>query len=420
MSIERETLYRLPWSKNDNAGGWVEVTDKCDLHCPGCYRHRLEGHRPLDEVKEDILLCQKLTNCDRMAVAGGEPLLYPDILEVIDFIRSHNMKPVLLTNGRKLTWDLANNLREAGLAKYHFHVDSGQNRPGYQGKNESEMNDLRQYFADLCWDVGGVQCGYNITISRSSLPHLPAVVDWARKNIHKVQHVSLIAFRAIPISEQIRYEVNVEKIDPSCLQHITRDKDQIDITSKEMFALLEDHYHGYKATTYLNGTADPETLKFLVTINIGSPNQVFGIMGPKSVEIVQNVYHLLKGRYCAFAENARVGKKLFLLSLIDRDVRRAFFRFARSVFQKPHSLTEKIYIQSISLQQPNEYLNGVPNLCDGCMNMMVYKGKLVHSCRLDEYRIFGGLLTPIIENRIVTGTESYSGLMRQIGQKEDI
>jgi hypothetical protein len=420
MSIERKTLYRLPWSKNDNAGGWVEVTDECDLHCPGCYRHRLEGHRPLDEVKEDILLCQKLTNCDRMAVAGGEPLLYPDILEVIDFIRSHNMKPVLLTNGRKLTWDLANNLREAGLAKYHFHVDSGQNRPGYQGKNESEMNDLRQYFADLCWDVGGVQCGYNITISKSSLLHLPAVVDWARTNIHKVQHVSLIAFRAIPISEQIRYEVNGEKIDPSRLQHSTQDMNEIDITSKEMFALLEDHYHGYKATTYLNGTADPETLKFLVTINIGSSNQVFGIMGPKSVEIVQNVNHLLKGRYCAFAENAQTGKKLFLLSLIDRDVRRAFYKFARSVLRKPRALSEKIYIQSISLQQPNEYLNGKPNLCDGCMNMMVYKGKLVHSCRLDEYRIFGGLLTPIEENRIMTGTESYSGIIRQVGQKEDI
>jgi hypothetical protein len=26
MSITREKLYRFPWSKTDNSGGWVEVT----------------------------------------------------------------------------------------------------------------------------------------------------------------------------------------------------------------------------------------------------------------------------------------------------------------------------------------------------------------------------------------------------------
>ena len=103
LTLNRDELYLLPWSKRDNPGGWVEVTDECDLFCPGCYRHHLEGHRPLAEVKKDILTVQKFTNCDRMAIAGGEPLLYPQLVEVIEFIARHNMKPLLLTNGMKLT-----------------------------------------------------------------------------------------------------------------------------------------------------------------------------------------------------------------------------------------------------------------------------------------------------------------------------
>jgi len=99
LGIDRKKMYKLPWTKTDNPGGWVEVTDECDLFCPGCYRHKLEGHRSLKEVKEDILACQKMTNCDRMGIAGGEPLLYPDIVEVVDFISYHEMKPMLLTNG---------------------------------------------------------------------------------------------------------------------------------------------------------------------------------------------------------------------------------------------------------------------------------------------------------------------------------
>jgi hypothetical protein len=394
MSLDKESLYRLPWSKHDNAGGWVEVTDECDLLCPGCYRHRLEGHRPLDEVKADILLCRKLNNCDRMAVAGGEPLLYPNILEVIAFIHSHGMKPVLLTNGEKLSRELAAEFKKAGLAKYHFHVDSGQQRPGFERKNESEMNELRQHFADLVWEIGGVHCGYNITVTRQNLEHLPGVVEWARRNLHKVQHVSLVAYRAIPIDPRIEYLVKGNTVDVSRFQHSTFDENEIDITSREMFALLEEHFNDYRASSYLSGTADPETLKFLITMNLGTAQSLLGILGPKSVRLAQKAYRRLQGRYCAFIGKKSAGKKVFLLAAFDNEVRQALSHYVRTLFRRPQTLWDKIYIQSISLQQPNEYLQGKANLCDGCMNMMIYQGRLIHSCRLDEYRMFGGLIFP--------------------------
>ena len=99
MQIDRTKLYRFPWSKTDNPGGWVEVTDECNMVCPGCYRSTLSGHRPLEEVKQDILDTRRLTNCDCMTIAGGEPLIYPHLTEVIKFISDLKLKPVLFTNG---------------------------------------------------------------------------------------------------------------------------------------------------------------------------------------------------------------------------------------------------------------------------------------------------------------------------------
>ncbi len=32
---EITTLYRLPFTKNDNPNGWVEITTDCNLKCPG-------------------------------------------------------------------------------------------------------------------------------------------------------------------------------------------------------------------------------------------------------------------------------------------------------------------------------------------------------------------------------------------------
>jgi len=396
MGIKRESLYRFPWTKTDNPGGWIEVTDECDLFCPGCYRHRLEGHRPLDEVKDDIIACQKLTNCDRMGIAGGEPLIYPHIVEVVDFISKHKMKPMLLTNGEKLTWELATELKKAGLAKFHFHVDSGMKRPGWIGKNESEMNKLRQHFADLVWELGGVQCGYNVTVFPSTSRYLPDVVEWCRKNIHKVHHISLVAFRSIPLTEEIEYMVNRRKIDASSFQHSTSDFEKISLSTNKMFEILEDHFSDYQPCAYLSGTAAPMTYKFLITINVGSKGKMYGILGSKTVELVQIFYHLFKGRYFEFLKNPVAGKKLFLLSIFDRKLKKAFSNFIKASIKNPLRLFDKIYTQSISLQQPNELIKGETNLCDSCVNMMVYKGELINSCRLDEYRMFGGPVTAVL------------------------
>ncbi len=416
MNISRDNLYRFPWSKKDNPGGWVEVTDQCDLHCPGCYRHSLEGHRPLDEVKQDILLCQRLTNCDRLAIAGGEPLLYPDIFEVVDFISHRRMKPVILTNGRRLTWEAAVELKKAGLAKFHFHVDSGQKRPGWVGKSEAEMNTLRQHFADLVWQLGGVQCGYNVTVFRSTLKELPDILDWAKQNIHKVQHISLVAYRGIPVVAGIRFQVNGKIVDAHAFQHSASNLEDISLSSEEMFAVLKKHSSDYKPCAFLNGTHAPETYKFLITVHVGGKDNLFGYMGKKSVEMTQSTYHFINGRYFLFLNNPGVGKKLFLLSLVDREMRKTLRRYLKVLVRNPQKIFEKVNIQSISLQQPNEFLKDEANLCDGCMNMMVYRGELIPSCRLDEYRIFGGPLKPVISKR--NWGSSWAGEKRQ-GESRD-
>ena len=62
------------------------------------------------------------------------------------------MKPMLLTNGEKLTYEFAHELKKAGLLRFHIHVDGGQQRPGWTGKNEAGLNKLRQHFADLVWN----------------------------------------------------------------------------------------------------------------------------------------------------------------------------------------------------------------------------------------------------------------------------
>jgi pyruvate-formate lyase-activating enzyme len=394
--LDRRALYRFPWSKPDNAGGWVEVTDECTLSCRGCYRHKIEGHRPLEAVLQDIRDCRRITNCDGMAIAGGEPLIYPHIVDVVAFMSGMKIKPTILSNGEKLTPALAGELKKAGLAKIHLHVDSVQNRPGWEGKNEAELNELRQYFADLLHRVKGIQCGYHVTVFRNTLPFLPAITEWCKRNIAKVQHISFIAFRTLPNTPDVEYFAAGRKVRLETLGDVPHDPRETSITAEEMLGVIADRHPDFEPAAFLNGSSQVETYKYLIGIYVGSRRGIYGTLGAKTVELVQVAHHFLKGRYLSFLRSPVVGRKLFVLALVDAHLRRALSEYLRACSRDLRHVVARIHSQSIHLHQPNEFLDGQVNLCDSCLNMMVHRGRLINSCRLDEYRVYGAAVVPAV------------------------
>ncbi|MDP3912138.1 MAG: hypothetical protein Q8R96_00145 [Bacteroidota bacterium] len=57
-----------------------------------------------------------------MAIERKE--LYPAIIEVVAYISSLKIKPIIFSNGERLTPELLLKLKKAGLAKMHLHIDS--------------------------------------------------------------------------------------------------------------------------------------------------------------------------------------------------------------------------------------------------------------------------------------------------------
>lgn len=397
MMINRKDLYRFPWSKTDNPGGWVEVTDKCNISCEGCYRHEITGHRPLEDIKKDIIDLSKFTNCDFITIAGGEPLIYPELFEVIEFISSLKLKSVVFSNGENFTAELALKLRKSGLSKIHFHVDSGQKRPGWEGKNEIELNELRQNLADIVWHTKGLQCGFHVTVYRYALDQIPRIVDWCMQNTHKVQHISLIAFRGIPLSDNLQYFVKGKEINADAFNNSSIRQEDINITTEDIYALIKDAFPKLNPCAYLNGTSKYETYKFLVVVNVGSKKNHYGILGKKTIEFAQVFHHLFFGKYFTFMGRPDIGRKVFLVSCFDKNVRKASFNFLKICLRNPLRFFDRIYMQSIHIQQPNEILDGKINLCDDCVNMSIYDGHLINPCQMDEYRMYGGPIV-VMEN----------------------
>jgi hypothetical protein len=398
MSFDRRRLYRFPWSRTDNPGGWVDVTDICNIQCPQCFRTTLEGHRPLQDVLDDIVACRAITNCDDMKIAGGEPLTYPHLLDVVKFIAGQGLKPFILTNGVGLDLPLVRELARAGLKRFNFHIDSGQNRPGWEGRNEIQLNELRQFFADLVAGVKGVESGFNATITRANFEYVPDLFDWARRNIRTVRHLTLIPLRGIVVSDDVAFFVNGRRLPPEALPNQIEDPDEITLTADGILEKIQARFPAVAPCGYLNGVAFLETNKYLVSVIVSSPRDLYGSLGARTLELLQVSIHLVKGRYMTIVNRTKVGRKVFLLSALDPSLGKALARFLKIVFVRPWRAFDRIYILPIAIEQPLELIDGESNVCDDCMNMMVYRGRLIPSCRVEEYRAFHA---PIVSQKIV-------------------
>ncbi|MDP6934882.1 MAG: radical SAM protein, partial [Myxococcota bacterium] len=180
--------YRLPWSLNDNVLGWLEPTKACNLYCEGCYsRNDADSHKTLDQVRADLDVFVSKRKLDSISIAGGDPLVYPHIVETVRIITAeYGLKAVINTNGLALTRALCEQLAEAGLTGFTFHIDSSQGRPHWKKATEVELNELRLHYAEMVAEVGGMSVAFNCTIFPHTLDQIPALMDWAREHVDLV------------------------------------------------------------------------------------------------------------------------------------------------------------------------------------------------------------------------------------------
>ncbi len=396
MALDKRNLYRFPWSMNDNPIAWLEVSDICNIHCEGCYRQHLTGHKPLEQIKEEILFFKQWRNPDNVSIAGGEPLIHPQITDIVAFIAQNGIKPIILTNAVALTPEMLRELKKVGLAGFTIHIDSHQNRPHWRGKSEAELNELRQHYADMVAAERGLYVIFNSTVYPSTFREIPDVVRWGQANIDRVHGLVFITYRTATTDTHVAHDVADRQVDFGKLSYVVESFDDKFVTSPEVYQIIKDNLPEYEPSGYLGGSIVHTSYKWLAGAIIGSKNQVYGSVGKKTMEIAQAGHHLINGTYLAYLSQAKIGAQVFLLSPWDATLRQAARNWLREVVRHPAQLLESIHVQSIGIiQAPDLLAEGRADMCDSCPDMTVYDGKLINSCRMDEYRLFGGFLSVV-------------------------
>ncbi|EAX47651.1 Radical SAM domain protein [Thermosinus carboxydivorans Nor1] len=102
------------------------TTQACNINCLHCYRDA--GAKRADELTtaEGKKLLGEIAKAGFkiMILSGGEPLLRPDIYELIRHARAVGLRPVIGTNGTLIAPEVAKKLKDAGLAVAGISIDS--------------------------------------------------------------------------------------------------------------------------------------------------------------------------------------------------------------------------------------------------------------------------------------------------------
>ncbi|MCM2279848.1 MAG: radical SAM protein [Oligoflexia bacterium] len=387
--------YRLPWSFTDNAISWLEVTTSCNLACKGCYRPKHGGHKSLEKIREDLDVFEKHRKSDCISVAGGDPLVHPEIVEITRMIRERGWKPVINTNGLALSRELLRKLKSAGVFGFTFHIDTSQKRKDSPvAAAEGDHNALRQRMAEMLAQAGGISCAFNQTVSSTTLSQVPEVVAWARRNPEIVHTVVFILYREPRLYGDFDFYAHGRKVPLAATYEKTSDwAGNRALKASDVIKQIRKVEPGYEPSAYLNGTEDPESTKWLIATRVGNERETFGYVTPRFMEAVQQGHRLLRGRWLSYSSPRFLsagGKAALAFSLIDRGMRKAAKRFLQSALRAPSTLARGTHLQTFTIIQPVDILpDGRMNMCDGCPDITVHEGRLLWSCRLEEVKKYG-------------------------------
>lgn len=171
-------MIRLPWTEITAPNVMIEITHSCNLRCVACYSGNRSGHKSINAIKDDLNAAMKLRPIDTVTITGGEPLLHPELDQIIRLLSGSGLKTFLLSNGLLANPHRLKELQKAGLHDILFHVDLGQNRTDFPRESTIEDVVAKQETLFRMAEKARLDPSASFTVYDESPEDIARLVDW--------------------------------------------------------------------------------------------------------------------------------------------------------------------------------------------------------------------------------------------------
>lgn len=167
-------MTRPPWAL------LAEVTHACPLHCPYCSNPLQLTRRPAELSTAEwtrVLGEAGELGIVQAHISGGEPLLRPDLTEIVTAADRAGIYTQLVTSGVGLTADRLAELTTAGLKSVQLSVQDATAARSDHIAGRVSFDDKRRAAATI--REAGLPFGLNIVLHRLNLDHLDDIIRLA-------------------------------------------------------------------------------------------------------------------------------------------------------------------------------------------------------------------------------------------------
>ena len=154
------------------------ITRRCNLKCIHCYAQATAG-AAADELATEQGLAMlddlKAFGVPVVLFSGGEPLMHPDLLTLVEHAVGLGMRAVISTNGTLIDREMAEKLKRFGLSYVGISLDGVEvthdRFRGEKGAFAAAMEGVRN-----CQEAG-IKVGLRFTINKHNYQEIPAIFD---------------------------------------------------------------------------------------------------------------------------------------------------------------------------------------------------------------------------------------------------
>jgi len=163
----------------------IEFSRRCNFNCPYCYHvpeSDLNRELTPDESRDAILQARDL-GARRIIILGGEPMIYPQIMEMIEFITDHGMAVEVFTNGSCISAERARELavRDVKVVlKMNTRDEALQNRMAGHPEAQQIISEAFENLKAAGYGPGGKPMAVSTVISEENIEELPEFWCWLR------------------------------------------------------------------------------------------------------------------------------------------------------------------------------------------------------------------------------------------------
>lgn len=185
----------------------IQLTERCNLHCEHCFVSAGSAGKMIDFEKIEKQIVPQLikNNVKKVTLTGGEPFVYPKLMNVIELLINENIDISICTNATLITKEFIQQIE--GWKNIHFNVSldgfSVNSHGRFRGNRDVRVFDTIIKNIELLGEkrlLNGILVTPNIY---AAVEEYEQICEFAKKN-----HAKYVLMN--PLSEFGRGEANIE------------------------------------------------------------------------------------------------------------------------------------------------------------------------------------------------------------------